>query len=204
MTAKIIKVKKMKKILFTLMSAIQCVCITWNLQLDAEIEYIVVKWLPTACLPSCVQTIAQQLSTIPIAEMVLNQQQGQATLRWKPRVPFSYGYINTAMRTAGPGVQDVRVKVRGTIIVTGSAVILQSLGDETQFILLSPAQANLNQYVAQHSIDSHVLAPGTMQKFIEGQRDSTVVVVEGPLFEPQRMQGLYLIVQQATFNRLAK
>src|ERR1700722_11588708 len=83
------------------------------LTLNAEIEYVIVKWLPTACLGSCVQNIGQQLQAIPAAaEIIINQQQGQATIRWKPRVPFAYDYINTAMRLVGPSVQDVRVKVR--------------------------------------------------------------------------------------------
>lgn len=173
--------------------------------LDAEIEYIIIKWLPTACLGSCVQTIANQLQSIGgAAQIVINQQQGQATLRWKPRVPFSYDYINTAMRLVGPKVQDLRMKVRGTIVSTPSAIILKSLGDETQFVLLSPATGSLTQYVPQNNIDSHILAPQTRQQFLDGERDFTVVTVEGPLFEPQRMQGLYLIVQQASFNRLSQ
>ncbi len=173
--------------------------------LTAEIEYVVVKWLPVACLGSCVQTIARQFQAVPgAAEIVVNQQQGQATIRWKPRVPFSYDYINSAMRLVGPTVQDVRIKVRGTIRSSASAVVLQSLGDETQFVLLGPTSGNINQFIPQNNIDSHVLSPQTRQNFLDGERDSTVVVVEGPLFEPQRMQGLYLIVQSATFNRLNK
>lgn len=195
----------MRKVLLAQFIGVLLACIGYGAHLNAEIEYVVIKWLPTGCLPSCVQTIAQQLSTLyPVAEMILNQPQGQATLRWKPRAPFSYDYINTAMRMAGPTVKDVRMKVRGTVTVTNSAVILQSLGDDTQFILLSPTVGSLTQSVVQNSFDAHMLAPETRQKFIDGQRDSTVVTVEGPLFEPQRMQGLYLIVQQATFNRLAR
>ncbi|MBA2728903.1 MAG: hypothetical protein H0U49_12115 [Parachlamydiaceae bacterium] len=164
-----------------------------------------VKWLPTACLGTCVQSIAQQLqSTNGAAEIIINQQQGQALIRWKPRVPFSYNFINTAMRLVGPSVRDVRLKVRGTIVTTPSAVILKSLGDETQFVLLSPARGDINQYLPQNNLDAHALAPQTRQNFMDGEGDFTVVTVEGPLFEPQRMQGLYLIVQSATFNRLGK
>lgn len=173
--------------------------------IQSEIEYVVVKWLPTACQESCVRDLTQQLLTIPgVAEIAINGQQGQATLRWKPRMPFSYDYINTAMRLIGPAVQDVRMKVRGTIVHSPSAVILESIGDNTQFLLLSPTPANLTQYTPKSNIDTHVLAPDVRLNFLEGERDFTVVTVEGPLFEPQRMQGLYLIVQKASFNRLAQ
>lgn len=193
----------MRKKFGTIAAALTLAFSALTFQIGAEIEYIRVKWLPVACQASCIADIARQfLSISSLAEVVVNEQQGQATLRWKPRVPFSYNYINSAMRLVGPTVQDVRMRVRGTITVTPTAVILQSLGDETQFILLSPTPGSLTQYVPQNNIDAHRLAPDVRQKFIDGQRDSTVVVVEGPLFEPQRMQGLYLIVQQATFNRL--
>lgn len=194
----------MKKLFYCLAILSSLLSLSTETQLEAEIEYIRVKWLPTACQGGCVEAIAQQLSATPgAAEILIDQHQGQATLRWKPRVPFSYDYINTPMRMVGPTVQDVRIKVRGTIAASSSAIILQSLGDNTQFVLLSPTPGSLNQYVQQNNIDNHRLAPEVRQRLIEGERDFTVVTIEGPLFEPQRMQGLYLIVEQASFQRLA-
>lgn len=171
--------------------------------LQAEIERITVKWIPTVCLAPCVQSIAQQfLRMSGAAEFRLDQAQGQGDIRWKPKAPFSVDYLNTAMRMAGPAIHDIRVKVRGTIVSTPSAILLQSLGDNTQFLLLSPTRGNVNQYIPTQSFDVHQLAPEVREKFIQAERTSTVAVVEGPLFEPIRTMGLYLIVEQASFDTL--
>jgi len=170
--------------------------------LKAEISLITVKWLPNVCLTPCVQSIVNQfLRMNGAAEFAMLQQQGQANIRWKPKAPFSVEYLNSAMRMAGPSIHDIRVKVRGTIVSNGSAVFLQSLGDNTQFLLLGPLTANVNQYV-QASFDLHKLSPESYATFLDAERASAVAIIEGPLFEPIRTMGLYLIVEQTTFERL--
>jgi hypothetical protein len=176
-------------------------------RINAEIEYVKVKWLPTACIGSCALTVNKYFVGMPgAAEVIVNQQQGQGTIRWKPLVPFTYDYINTALRLTGLGTKtsDTRLRVRGVILHSPNAVILQSLGDNTQFVLLSPAAGSITQYVPKNNIDAHRLAPELRQRLLDGERDFCVVTIEGPLFEPQRMAGLYLIVEQVAFNRLAQ
>lgn len=174
-----------------------------TMMLHAEIQLITVKWIPTACLAPCVQSIAQQFVRMSgAAEFRLDQAQGQADIRWKPRAPFSVEYLNTAMRVAGPSIHDIRVKVRGTIVSTPNAILLQSLGDNTQFLLLSPTRGNVNEYMPTQSFDVHQLAPEVREKFMQAERTNTVAVVQGPLFEPIRTMGLYLIVEQASFDTL--
>lgn len=170
--------------------------------LGAEIERITVTWNPQVCLDACVREITRQLRMINgIAEIVISQPQGQADLRWKPKTPFSYDYIKTAIGVVGAPIRDVRVQVRGTLIVTPAAVLLESLGDNTKFVLLSPAQQSFTKNVPQNNFDTHVLAPQMRQQLVEAATQSCVVVVKGPLLRP--LIGLYLIIEQITINRIS-
>src|SRR5687768_178225 len=176
-----------------------------SFRLAAEIETITIKWIALECLAPSVQNLTQRFLTLPgTAEILMDGQQGQAVIRWKPFVPFTFDYINSAMRMAGPRIKDIRIKVRGTIVRSGNSIVIRSLGDNTQFVLLSPARASPTQYVPQESIQTHILAPETAQRLLEAERDSVVTVIEGPLFEPTRQLGLNLIVEQATFIRLGQ
>ncbi len=170
--------------------------------LVGEIERITVKWEPLVCRDSCAQGIARQLVSVRgVAEIVIQPPQGVVHVRWKPRFPFSFDFIKNAISMIGPHILDARVQVRGTLIATNDAILLESLGDNTRFVLLSPAKQSLNYNVPQYSFETHVLAPELRQQFLQGIRDSCVVTIKGPLLEWQT-GGLYLIVEEATFNRL--
>ena len=181
----------------------------WTLSLQAcifplasEIERITVKWEPLVCQASCVQGIVRQLAAVAgIAEILIQADQGVVNVRWKPRMPFSFDFISNAVAMIGPRILDARVQVRGTLLATGSAFILESLGDNTRFVLLSPAQQSLNVNVPQNSFETHRLTAQLQQQFLAGIRDSCVVTVKGPLLQWQ-LGGLYLVVEEATFNRL--
>ena len=170
--------------------------------LSAEIERVTVKWNPVVCQGSCIQGIIGALSaTPPVAEFIINPQEGQVNIRWKPKSFFDYETVRRAIAGAtGIPILDIRVQVRGTVIVSNNVVALQSLGDNTQFMLMSPAQQNITKNVPQNSFFNRQLTPQLMQQFLEGARDSTVVTVSGPLLRPQ--MGLYLVAEQVTFNRL--
>ncbi len=191
--------------MFTLlkkMSSLSLVLILFGSPLSAEIERVTVNWNPQICLDACVREISRQLRMINgIAEIVISQPQGQADLRWKPKSPFSYDYIKTAIGIVGAPILDVRVQVRGTLTITPAAVILESLGDNTRFVLLSPAQQSFSKNVPQRNFDTHVLAPQMRQQLVDAATQSCVVVIKGPLLRP--LMGLYLIIEQITINRLS-
>lgn len=175
---------------------------TLSSSLNAEIERITIMWNPQVCLEGCVREITKQLQKVPgIAEILINQPQGQADMRWKPKSPFSFDFIRYAVGVVGAPIRDVRIQVRGTLIVTPAAVILESLGDNTKFVLLSPAQQSLYKNVPQRNFDSHVLAPEMRDQLVAAATQSTVVTIKGPLLRPQ--YGLYLIIEQISFNRLS-
>lgn len=168
-------------------------------QISAEIERVTVKWLnPTICSDSCINDMAKQFGAIAgAAEVVLDQGAGQADVRWKPRAPFNFNPINTAMRLVGPSIHDVRVKVRGTISHASSTITLESLGDNTRFILLGPVNPSMKQYTVVHNTDNRSLSDETKAKFLEAEKNFEVVEVEGPLLDPWRYQVLYLVVEKA-------
>lgn len=173
-----------------------------SFSLLAEIERITVKWDPISCRETCARGIVKQLTAIGgVAEIVIIADQGIANVRWKPRAPFSFDFISTAIGMIGPGILDARLQVRGTLLATNTAIILESLGDNTRFVLLSPAKQSFYKNVPQNSFETHMLAPELRLQFLDGIRDSCVVTIKGPLLQWQ-MGGLYLIVEEATFHRL--
>lgn len=170
--------------------------------LTAEIERVTVTWNAQICLDACVREIARQLQMINgIAEIVISQPQGQADLRWKPKSPFSYDFIKRSVEGAGAGIRDIRLQVRGTLVITPAAVLLESLGDNTRFVLLSPAQQSFYKNVPQINFDTHQLAPEMRQSLVDAATHSEVVVIKGPLLRPN--YGLYLIIEQISFNVLS-
>lgn len=176
--------------------------IALNAPLSAEIERITINWNPQVCLDGCVREITKQLSMVPgIAEIMINQPQGQSDIRWKPKSPFSYDFLRNAVGMVGSTIRGIRVQVRGTLVVTPGGVFLESLGDNTKFVLLSPAQQSFTRNVPQLSFDTHILTPQMRQQLIEAAKQSVVAVVKGPLLQPGN--GLYLIIEQISFNRLA-
>lgn len=178
--------------------------LTASFSLQAEIERVTIKWqYPVECQAGCIQTLYKAFASIPgVAEVVINQGQGQLDLRWKPKFTLNYSAINTAIRSVGPKIIDARIKVRGILSHAGSNVFLQSLGDQTTFILLSPVQANPGGYTEKYNVNAHFLTPELRYKLLNAEADFQVVTVEGPLFQPERISPLQLIVENLTLTRL--
>jgi hypothetical protein len=175
------------------------------LNLAAEIELLTVKWTALNCLDACTRTVINQFRRLGgTAELIVSQQGAQASVRWKPYAPFRVDAIVAVMSSAGLRSSDIRVRVRGTIMRSGRALVLRSLGDNTMFILLGPAEASMTRYVPENSLDAHPLSPEMTQQLLAAERDSVVTVIEGPLFTPMRQAGIYLIIERATFNRLGE
>ena len=167
-------------------------------QMYGEIEKITIKWTANLCADSCIRDMYKQFGAVNgIAEKIINQQQGMAEFRWKPKSSFNFQMLDQAMRLVGPRIQDSRVRVRGTISHDASNVYLNSLGDNTRFILLGTPPASTTEYVIQYSAQTRGLPPETRKKFLDSENNFEVVVVEGPLFEPIRFTELYLIVERA-------
>jgi hypothetical protein len=170
----------------------------FSLNLSAEISKVTVKWGTGVCADSCIRDMQKQFSAINgVAELIINEQEAQIDLRWKPKTPFSFRPINSALRLIGPRIKDIRVSVRGVIRHDSQNVILESLGDNTEFILLGNITPSATDYVIQYNIENHALPQTVRQKFLESESNYEVVVIEGPLFEAIRSPPFYLIVEEA-------
>lgn len=173
------------------------------LQIAAEIELVVIRWGNVLCQDSCIRTVTNQIRRLNgAAELIVSQPDAQVSIRWKPFTPFTVDSIRSVMSASGLRFEDIRVHVRGTIVRSGRAFVLRSIGDNTSFILIGPAQASMTITVANNNLDAHILSPELQQQFADAERDSVVTVVDGPLFTRMRQAGIYLIVERATFNRL--
>lgn len=168
------------------------------LTLHAEISKVSVKWLnPIICQDGCVKEMSKQFGTMNgAAEVIINQGNGQVDVRWKPRVAFSFAPINTAMRLVGPSINAVSVSVRGTVSHSGSTFVLDSLGDNTKFILLGPVDPSMTKYTVVHNTDNRPLSEEIKLKLLEAEKNFQVVQIDGPLLDPWRYQVLYLIVEK--------
>jgi hypothetical protein len=167
---------------------------------SAEIVKVEVQWQPETCPMNCAQLLASQFQKIPgIAQIIMNQPGGHVELRWKPNFPFAYQQVKSAMQAAGPGIQDIRVKVRGTVHFDQQTASLVSLGDNTTFYLLGQVQANPNQLSVYYNVESHPLSQEILTQLVDGAKKNQIAVIEGPLFEPWRYPYMWLMIDKLQF-----
>lgn len=168
--------------------------------LQAEIESITIKWTALECQQSCIAGLEKQFRNINgVADVVMNQPAGMATLRWKPDVALTFPPINTAMSMIGLSINILRVKVRGTISHDAKTVTLNSLGDNTRFLLMSPVTPKRYEMVEEFNPETHVLTPAQREQFLRAQDADQIAIVEGPIFEPERSPPLKIIVENVKF-----
>lgn len=163
----------------------------------AEIERVMVKWTPSLCQDSCVQGLKKQFANQQgVAEVEINQPAGQANLKWKPNVAFTFQAIHNAMAMIGLYINDLRVIVTGKISHDGNTVRLTSPTDGTTFQLLGPTQAQPLQYAQKYNIATHDLSEDTRQALLAAEKANQKVTIEGPIFEPYRAPPLRLIIER--------
>ncbi len=183
---------------FSVLFGILAIIVSFSL--NGEIQKLQVKWQAPSCSTGCAQLMIKQFQAIPgVAQVYMNQPAGQMDLRWKPNYPFSFTPINNAMAMVGLSYTEVRIRVRGYLQVSGNNYSVVSLGDNTPFVLLAPAQAQQGRYVIEYNIASHQLTPYLIAQLQQGIQDNRVAVVEGPLFQPERSPPLYLVIQQLNY-----
>ncbi len=170
-----------------------------SMTLYGEIVKVNLQWQHETCPLNCAQSLAAQFQRIPgVAQIIMNQQGGYAELRWKPDQPFVWSQVKSAFQAVGPGIRDIRVKVRGMINFQQQTATLTSLGDNTVFFLLGPVNPTQGTTV-YYSLTSHQLSPETIEKLVEGYQQHRIAVIEGPLFMPWRYPYLWLIIDRLQF-----
>lgn len=174
--------------------------------LNADIEKVTIQWTQARynCDAGCLQLLDNQFRKIPgVSSVAINQGAAQAVLQWDPNAPFSYTAIDTAMRMVGPSIDNlgIRLKIRGTIRHDANTVTLISLGDNTNYFLLSPITPSSTQYVDPESVASHPLWPQVRTELLDAEAQNLLVTVEGPLFQPERAPPYYIIVEQKKVSK---
>lgn len=167
----------------------------------AEIQNVTLRWIPGGCTTGCNQMLGQRFQMIPgVASINVNPPAGQMDVRWKPNFPLNFQPINAAFSSVGPSIEEMRVKVRGTLQSNGKQFFLISIGDNTMFQLLGFPQAQPNQYIPlSYNPINYPLSPSMIQQFNQAAAQNQITIIDGPILAPERSPPWMLIVQNVQF-----
>ncbi|HRD55378.1 MAG TPA: hypothetical protein PLC42_03170 [Parachlamydiaceae bacterium] len=168
--------------------------------LHSDIQEVKVFWSAPLCTPSCYSLLATEFRKVPgVADVEMNGAAGQANLKWTPNASFSFHAVDAAMRMVGPRLHNIRVKVRGKIQEAQGTIKLISEGDQTEFYLLGPAGFAPGQTLTQ-SVYNRPLTPNIQEKLLSAKQQNLTVIIDGPLFQPQRSPPNQLVAENISFE----
>ncbi len=136
-----------------------------------------------------------------IESVSVNAKLGTATLKWSPKFPFSYQLIDSRLRMIGVGLIGIYMRVRGSAIPRGNKIALSSIGDQTQFILISPISVKPGDYAGFPDGSKLSLSPKLKKKITEASAERKDIIVEGPLYQGHRAPPLYLMIDRLQIEK---
>jgi hypothetical protein len=146
------------------------------------------------------QNLAKYLSQMPgVAAVNMNLQVGQASLQWQPNAPFSMINLTNTVARSGAFLDNIHMRVRGTIQARGKDLILVSIGDNTPFVLLGPLQVIPGRNSDPFLIQSYPLTPFLISQLTLGMQQNQIALIEGPLYFWQGTHTIYLIIDKLSF-----
>lgn len=150
----------------------------------AEISWVTVSWTPGLCTSVCQQTLARRFGSLAgVADVSINPKLGTAKLYWKPNQPFDYSMLRGPASWVGIGIQDIHVKVRGTIKHNGNTFYLESVGDRTRFALLGPQSQDPTRMTMNNANPaSYPINRELRDRLLQAENNSELLSIEGPLF----------------------
>lgn len=156
--------------------------------LTAEVEQVTLKWNPIPCTHECPRLLQDRLAKAKgVASVEMHAEMGNAVMVWDKKIPFSFVPLNWALRYVGVREKGLFVKVSGYLKGAGAQWTLTSRGDNTVFVLFNRAvPVNPPQYINLYNPTNRVLTPDLVAKLEEAKRSNQVVVIEGPIFMPER------------------
>lgn len=176
--------------------------LTSNLQ--AEIQQVTVRWDSLLCRESCNNQLERRFRDVPaVAALNYNPQAGLVDLYWKPNSSFKINDVMYVMQALGLQVKDFRVRVRGTIVHRADTIKIRSIGDNTEFLLLSPITTSKTQMVTEYNVETHILQPNIRRQLMDAEGKYQMVTIEGPLFEIERYD-LKLIIDKLLIHDYGK
>ncbi len=181
-------------------AAMLLVCLAFCNPMQGEIQRVLVHWRGLTCNQTCLQSIVQKyLATPGVATVTMSPAAQTVELRWNPTVPFTYQAVKFAMQSVGPGIDDLRVKVRGLIQYRNNQFWIISMGDNTPFALVGPTVGQPGGMTQYHTPSYHPLSPQTQAALAQGMQQARVAIIEGQLLLPERSPPLMLIVANLQF-----
>jgi hypothetical protein len=168
--------------------------------LQAEVEFIQIRWNAFKCLDICTPLIEKNLNAIRnVTNVQINARSGVATMGWSPNYPFSYEPFRLASSAAGIHIDDMRIRIRGTIGHDFDNFYLVSIGDDSRYLLLGPISTVPGRYIPKYNMASYPLSRDTKEQLLEAEKNGLTVVISGPLYLPSRYPHT-LIAEQIKIN----
>ncbi|MCE5317055.1 MAG: hypothetical protein LLG04_06790 [Parachlamydia sp.] len=167
---------------------------------QAEVQKVIVHWRGITCGAVCVAMLTQKFQQTPgVASVTMYPAAQAADLRWSPLVPFNYRMVKFAVQSVGPGIEEIRVKVRGVIQYQNNQFWIISLGDNTPFALLGPTVGQPGGQSQYYSLAYHPLSAELQQALLLGIQQQRVAIIEGQLYLPDSTGLNMLIVGNLQF-----
>lgn len=168
--------------------------------LFSVVESVEIKWNAFKCLDDCVASIEKNLRAIrSVSNIKITARDGRAEMQWNPNEPFSYEPFRLASAAVGIKIDEMRVRVTGTIVHDPSNYYLISGGDGSRFTLMGPIYTEPGRYSPKYSFATHPLTPRLIQQLSEATKQRAIVTISGPLYLPNRWPR-YLIIEQIKTN----
>ena len=160
--------------------------------LQGEILSVDVFWAHGSCRDSCTKILETQLrQTKEIESVSTSTTSNMASITWKKTEPFTYKALKLPFQRVGVGIDNIRVKVKGTLSPSKDRIVLVSSENKTTFDLVS-----LNKAKGTPALLS--LDPQFRATFLEYAEKRTPVIIEGALYQAHRSPPLYLLVEKVT------
>lgn len=129
-----------------------------------------------------------------VAEVLVSNE--QALLRWKPNHKMVYSALENTMATIGVAMDELQIKVRGTIKQSGRDIKIISIGDNSEFVILGPVPISKNQAPVLENPQVMRLTDEMRQRFIQAENEFKVVTIQGPFFQPERAPPYYIVAEK--------
>lgn len=169
--------------------------ISITLAADAEIEKVFVQWKGLTCNQTCMQMLYQQFSVTPgVVSVAIHPELQMAELLWNPAVPFSYQAVKYPVQRVGPGIQNVGVRVRGTVQLINNQFWLISSGDNTAFLLLGSTLAQPLGVSHSYSRLYQPFDQPTQTLLVQAVQQGFGIIIEGALMTPERSPPFVLTI----------
>ncbi|CCB85609.1 MULTISPECIES: hypothetical protein [Parachlamydia] len=164
--------------------------------LHGEIQNVAITWQSALCPPACAELLQKEFQKVRgVSQVLMNASAGQLQLKWQPNVPFSFAPINGTMRMVGPRLKIIRLTVRGHIRTSGNNITLVSDQDGTVFNLVNRITPVQDEYTEQYNIQTRAFPPPVVEEMRQKEKARQMVIIEGPLFQPERVVPLQLVVE---------